>query len=294
MNNDHNRLMPNFKYLIFILIGLPLIISCKAQDDSDITLEGKWKVVDWTYISHVGRSLDNDERAGMNEDVNDLILNFKVNQTFSSNKPKTFGFLEGKQFMLNDFNEVVIDNHYYPILIKEHNCFFLFSNVMFQLEKVENYRDSNLKLKSESIKVPDIEINHKAVNDVFTLNDLDKLPKLKRLEYDDSCGIDCLHSLFDSNIIYYIDFSKAAEDTSFLIEFIIDKTGQISNINTKAKYNVYKNNRRISSKETNEAQDIEKAIAASILDFQNLLSAGVKNGQNVNTKVNLELRLISK
>ena len=95
-------------------------------------------------------------------------------------------------------------------------------------------------------------------------------------------------------ILFPTDFSKAAEDTSFYIDFIIDKTGKICNINIKAKYNVYKNNHQISSKETNESQDIKDAIIASILESQYNLEPGFKNEDKVNTKIVLELRLISK
>ena len=52
----------NFKTSLVILLNLSLTFSCLAQDNAPITLEGKWKVVDWTYMSFVGRGLDGKEK----------------------------------------------------------------------------------------------------------------------------------------------------------------------------------------------------------------------------------------
>ncbi|MCL5128393.1 MULTISPECIES: hypothetical protein [unclassified Algibacter] len=283
-----------FNFLM--LLSISLTFSCTAQDDSNIKLEGKWKVIDWTYITQ-GRSLNNDERAEMNEHVNDLILNFKEDQTFSTNKPKDFSFLENKKYILSDRNELLIDNDYYDFLIRDHNYFFLLHNIMFQIEKIEDYKNSKLKLKklpatyTETSEIKNIECDDE---EVYSMNDLDTPPKFKNVQFEENCLIDCLYTSLYSALNYYIDFSKVAEDTSFYIDFIIDKTGKICNVNIKAKYNVYKNNRQISSKETNESKDIEDAIVRGILGNQDLLEAGFKNEEKVNTKIELKLRLMSK
>ncbi|TCI84864.1 hypothetical protein [Tenacibaculum sp. M341] len=299
------------KLYFLISLNLFLIFSCSAKGTNNTTLEGKWKVVDWTYINFGRRSLDNSERKGMNEMMNDLTLEFKLNQTFSTNKPEMLDNLQDKQYTVNEFNEVIIDHQYYSFIIRDNKYYFLFSNVMLQVEKIKDYNGGKIKLKKLPVKHNDVtEFLSQEPRDYETVYDIERLdtpPKLKIAEFDENCLIDCLYNSFNSNMHYFIDFSKVDKDTSFFIDFIIDTEGEISNLNIKSKKNkptkglrktakVYygspedmkKTNRKVSF------SDQEKEIVSSILDFENILIPGVKNGQPVNTKINLEIRLISK
>ncbi|RLK02524.1 hypothetical protein [Tenacibaculum discolor] len=299
----------NFKTSLVILLNLSLTFSCLAQDNAPITLEGKWKVVDWTYMSFVGRGLDGKEKQEIDKTVSDLVLDFKLNQTFSSNKP-AFQFLENQKFFVNNFSEVVINNQYYPIFIKNNTCYFLLSNIMLQIKKTENYKNSKINIEKFPSKYNEIEESFKKEKkisgEVYSINDLDKPPKFKTVEFDENCLIDCLLNSFNSNMKYYIDFSKVEKDTSYFIEFTVDNTGNIYNIHIKSKNNKPSNGLTMTAKviygtkENNKESKkgkitgIEKNIISSILAFKNQLIAGKKNNKNVNTKLNLELRLISK
>ncbi|MEN7551494.1 hypothetical protein AAG747_26490 [Rapidithrix thailandica] len=295
----------NFKYLFLLLFNLIFINACSSQETSDITLEGKWKVVDWTYKSFVGRSLDQDEINNMDESFADLILDFKTDQTFSSNKPTELDFLENKKFIVNNYQEVVINNQAYFFLIRDGNCYFFFSNIILQIKKIESYTNASIKLKelpADNTSVSEVFNKMEKFETVYAIEDLDIPPKFKEVQFDDNCLIDCLYNSFNSTIGIYIDYSKAEGDVSYYVNFIVDKSGEINNIKIKSKHHkTNANGQRFMSrmdefdeKEHSELSAVEEDIVKSIFKFQNTMIAGVKNNQNVNTQLNLEVRLISK
>lgn len=282
------------KYLFLIVFAITLNSSCNSQKNSTLNLEGKWKVIDWTYINFVGRSLSKSEKDEMNKSMNDLILDFKSNHTFSSNKPKIFDFLENKKFSINEFGEIVIGNNNYPFLAKDDKTFLLFSNIMLQIEKTESYKNAQLQLEKLPSLEPKSKNEDKKLDNVFSIHELDTPPKIKTIEFDDNCKIDCLINLFNSNMKFFIDYSEVDIDSSYFIDFIIDTSGKISNINIRSK-----RIRRAFDTDENKKRKLsatEKSIVNSILFFndRNPILGGIKNGQKVNTKLNLELRLIPK
>lgn len=298
----------NFRYLFLLLFSMVFITSCTAQENKHTTLEGKWKVIDWTYISFAGRGFDKRERKGMNKDVNGLILDFRSNQTLSSNKPGIFKFLENKKFTISRSNDIVVNNQHYPFFVRDGKHFLLLSNVALQIKKIEGYANAKIKFRKLAFKnaVTPVLKNKTVAGKVYTMEALDKPPKLKGVEFDKNCLIDCLYNAFNSTMTYFIDYSKVGEDTSFFLRFVIDKAGKIRNIRIKSRHNkpldnVKKSARLIvQSLENEPAQtekvqlsEAEKSIVLSILSFQDGLVAGIKNGQRVDTKLNLELRLIS-
>ncbi len=294
------------KFLVLILLSFIPIISCSTEKN-DVTLEGKWKVVDWTYISYVGRSLDEDEKKEMNESLIGLILDFKLDQTFSSSNPDMFKSLENKPFKVEKYNRILIENQNFLFLIRDNQCFLFFSNIVFEIKKIENYSGSKIrleKLTDEHLTSDDVSNKEdKTSNTTYQVSDLDESPKLKMAE---DCLIDCLYNSFNENIKYYIDFSKVEKDISYFISFIINKSGNITNIKVKHKYNKPIGKRGLYPKVTVEWEqqpeenihkqsfsEIESSIVKSILYFDGNLIPGKKDNQNVNTELKLEFRLIS-
>ncbi len=300
----------NFKYLFLLLFNIVFTTSCLAKGEGNITLEGKWKVIDCTYSSFVGRGLDKDEIEGMSQSFIDLIFDFGINQIFTSNKPNDLSFLENKKFSVNRFNEITIGNHAYFYLTKNDKVFLFFNNIILQIEKVENYTGSKIILKeipADNSHVSEV-LNRKEKNykKVYLIEELDIPPKFEGIQFDDNCLIDCLYTSFNKTMMYYIDYSKLDNDVSFFITFVINKTGKICNFKIKSRHNKpnpkgirfakvrYGVKKKPESIKKIEYSEIEKSIVSSILYFNNNLISGMKNNLSVNTKLSLELRLISK
>ncbi len=125
--------MNKFRILLLGFLS-PFIISCSAQKSKDITLEGKWEVVNWTYVSE-GSSFDEEEKQWMNKTVENLIFDFKPNKIISTNKPEEFKDLEGEEFTVNINNSIMVNHQLYDFFIRDDKCFFVFSNIIFQIKK---------------------------------------------------------------------------------------------------------------------------------------------------------------
>ncbi len=296
------------KFLCSVFLSFIFIVPSLAQENNSVMLEGQWKLVDWTYISFVGRSLDERERQEINESLKGLVFDFRLDQTISTNKPDIFNFLDNKMYKVEGFNWIEIDNHSFDFLIRDNRSFFLLRNIMLELEKIKDYTGAKIELK----KLPEEFINtskidqkkHEILDKVYTIEELDVFPKYTLVEFTDNCTVYCLYNLFNRNMISYIDFSKVEKDISYFISFIIDKSGGISNVKIKHRKNKMTNKGNRYPKitvqwETNEKipesqlSEIELSILKSILTYDGDMIPGVKNGQNVNTEINLELRLIS-
>ncbi len=181
---------------------------------------------------------------------------------------------------------------------------------MLQIEKIETYSNAKIKLKklpAENLKATEVlREKKKAFEKVYLVDELDTPPKLKAAEFDTNCLIDCLYASFNSSTKYFIDYSKVEGDTSYLIHFIVDKEGKINNITIQSKENkpndtkrrfpnvIFKSEQEQEYTEKKAFSEIEEGIASSILAYQNNLIAGEKNGEKVNTKLHLEVRLIAK
>ncbi len=120
-------------FLVLFSICVVTVASCSVKGNNE-TIEGKWKVVDWTYTSYVGRSLDKDEKEEVSRVMNDLVLDFKLNGVFSSNRSKEFKSLENKKFKVNEINEVVIEDNYFSFIIRDNKYFFLLMNIIRPLQ----------------------------------------------------------------------------------------------------------------------------------------------------------------
>lgn len=283
---------------IKLIVLLFYISACTSQTENSITLEGKWKITDWTYSSFVGRSLDTDEVENMNTSFNDLIIEFNTDNTFASNNPKFFEHLEKKTYHVNEYQEIIIDNQPYILLLRGENCYFFFNNIVLQLEKIKTYKGAKIKFEeipidnSKIAKIKDKKLS--PTETIYPIENVSIPPKLKMAEFDDNCRIDCLYRSFQSAIKYHLDYVQAHKDTSYFIDFIIDTKGDIRNIEIKAVSNTKKRQRTISTEtSTTENTILKQNIVRSLSVFHDILLPGKKDGKNVNTQIKLEVRLIS-
>ncbi len=258
-------------------------MSCSSQE---ITIEGKWKVNKWIYVSHVGRSLDKEEQSAIDKLIQGLIIDFKSDGTISTNKKSQLKFIENDSYKLDKEMVLFTKNGYRKMFIKNNKCFLrLINNIIFEVEKIENYSNSKQFLtkfiKSEK-KLNDYK--NKEINDfvlIPNMNDKNICPTFKSVDLSD-CGYNCVENSFNETILDFIDFSKVHKDTTYFIEFIVDKTGEICNVQINS------NNRN-----NLETSDIKEDILHSILIFQGNLSPAERNKVKVNSKIKLTLRLIS-
>ncbi len=274
------------KKIIIELVFCIFTISSYAQK---LTLEGKWKAINWIYISQVGRSLDKDEKRNMNEFINNLIIDFKSNGTISTNKQNELKFIENDTYKLYGKTIKFGKNNVVGkiFLIKKHCFLKLINNILFEIEKIEDYGNSKQVLEEFTTPKKLNYYKNKKIDDFLLIPyryDKSIYPKFKDTDIS-KCGYSCLEDSFNENILNFIDFSMVSKDTTYLIEFIVDKTGEICNIKINSNKVNNQNNRILSN--------IEENIIHSILMFQGHLSPAEQNGITVNSKIKLTLRLIS-
>ncbi|QXP59318.1 hypothetical protein [Olleya sp. HaHaR_3_96] len=291
--------MTKFKTL-FITLFVIIIYTCKAQESrNNIFIEGKWKVVNWIFTSNVGRSMDKTQRENYTRYLNGLTMDFSVNNIFSTNKPEIFQFNNSK-FELKDSKYLLFNNVYLggAFILKKQKVFFRNKELTFELEKIESYPNPKIVLN----KVEDITEDLPGllqIEQANSLNQLDVLPKLISSAPDDyDCSEICLSDIFTNVILNNIDYSLLKNnDIKYDISFVIDSLGNINSFNVKETYIYWneKGTKVVSREEKNKElmTEIKKDIIFSILKFKNRFKPGVKNNKDVNSVINLELRLIS-
>ncbi|MBL3656922.1 hypothetical protein [Fulvivirga sediminis] len=170
---------------LFIIIAIISIagFTCFGQTPAQSNLlEGKWRIDGWTYMSFVGRGLDKSERQHLSEGVNGLMMEFSSDHIFSTNKPEVFGFSDVK-YDLEESKYLVCDNYVGEFVIHDHNVFYIHSNLIFKLEKVEDVPNAKIHLGVNEIhsqNVPELTDNKMIPeNDTYLLRELDVLPILK-------------------------------------------------------------------------------------------------------------------
>ena len=291
--------MTKLKTLCITLFVI-IIYTCKAQESkNNIFIEGKWKVVNWIFTSNVGRSLDKTQRENYTRYLNGLTMDFSVNNIFTTNKPEIFQFNNSK-FELKDskyllFNKVYLGGAF---ILKKQKVFFRNKELTFELEKIESYPNPKIvlnKVEDATNDVPDL----LQIEEAISLNQLDVLPKLISSAPDDyDCSEICLSDIFTNEILNNIDYSLLKNnDIKYDISFVIDGIGNINSFNVKETYIYWneKGTKVVSREEKNKElmTEIKKDIIFSILKFKNKFKPGVKNNKEVNSRINLELRLIS-
>ncbi len=184
---------------------------------------------------------------------------------------------------------------------------FCVQQYYFSNKKIKDYQDSKIKLRRYQVDYgmskKDYTKRYEEINDVYNIEDVDIPPKFKSVDFNDDCLIYCLYSAFKSNMIYYINFAEIKEDISYFISFIIDKSGNVKNINIRSRHDkVIGKGRWLGEPVYNQELDdvfdefseVEADIVKSILELNDDLLPGIKDGENVNTELKLEVKLITK
>ncbi|UNZ00266.1 hypothetical protein MQE36_07980 [Zhouia spongiae] len=264
------------KYLICIVFTTVNLYGCGVNENNGITLEGKWKVIDWTYYSYENKGLDQKEIEEMDDTFNNLIFEFTPENYIKTNKANLLPYLDNKRFnIISPFLNFEVDNQRYAIRNRDgKKFFFIMNNIILQIEKIENHQNSKIiikeleKFKTE-IKAP------KELAGFYSIDEVDTAPQITGYQSRGDGKAFIINS-FKYSIIDFIDYSAIKDNKVLHISFIIDKQGRVQN-----------------AKITPHTSEINDDIIKTITSFPEFVS-GIKDGNKVNTKISFELRLISK
>ncbi|ETN96584.1 hypothetical protein [Zhouia amylolytica] len=263
------------KYLICIVFTTISLYKCGAKENNDITLEGKWQVIDWTYYSYTGRGLDEKEIEKMDDTFIDLIFEFTTESYIKTNKANLFPFLDNKRFyVINPSLNFEVSNRRYFIRNRDNEkFFFIIDNIILQIKKIENHLNSKILIeKLENFKTE--KQTPKEFTNFYSIDEIDTAPQIigYQPKGDDK---EFIIASFKNSIIDFIDYSLIEDDITLDISFIIDKQGNIQN--TKI----------------SPMNEINDDITKTIISFPKFVS-GIKDDNKVNTQFSFKLRLISK
>lgn len=285
------------KAIVTVIINLFIIslFGCNNMENRNKTLEGKWRVTDWTYINY---SIDKEDISRTNKKYENLILDFSTEGIFKTNKPTIFKDFQNTNY--ESYGYKVIINNYLMFLVEKNGKFFIsiMKNLVLEIEKIEDYDDSKFLILAKHmdknyaekvLKQPEktfekvYDYNHKA---------LDKYPNLDGLEYE-NC-YDCIRNILREDICSFIDYSKLKKDITYFIDFIVDTNQKITNVQIKYVDNIknssnnhYKNVEYV-VKDT--YTDTEKDLISGLMLYDKKIICGKINDRKVNTRFEIELR----
>lgn len=288
------------QFLASILFFFVTVLSCKAQE-KEIFLEGKWKVVDWAYVSNVARSLDKEEKSFLAQGLNGLTLDFTIDNIFSTNRPEVFG-MNNEKYNLIDSKYLVCQDYLTGyFVLKNGNVFFVKSNLIFKLEKEKNYKNSkNVLEKNKTSAIDNTEVS--LSNSIITEGtyDIEELEIMPRLKSSPGMNLDEMYitDLLTDNILHNIDFSLLTyNDVCYIVDCVIDKEGDLNVIDVKEMYYYWnedgKKVSRISEHNAGILTDMKKDIIVALVKENSIFLPGKKYNKNVNSKMRIPLRLIS-
>lgn len=274
--------------------------SIAQEHKKETLLEGKWRIMDWTYVSNVGRGLDKKEKGFLSQGLKDLIMDFSTDSIFTTNRPEVFGSNNVK-YELVDSKYLILNDYVSIFILKNQKRFLIRSNIIFEIKKIENYQNSKIILDDNTNPISDLpellETESIPMEETFTLRELDTLPKLKSPD-DFDCDRYCLKNIFNNELLLNFDYSKLKHnDIMFIIDFVVDKKGSLNSFDIKEMHYYWDeeglNVEHISEKNNGVFTETKKDIIVSILNFRNKLQPALKDNKAVNSRINLKLRLIS-
>ncbi len=275
---------------IFLLIFLLSIYSFSCQ--SQVSLEGQWKIVDLTIIDRHGKNWDK-ELEELDSMLSENYLSFtddkKVEVISSSGNKNPLIYLHNTTWeSLNTDNNWVIGfkadkntKHYEEIFEiaywSKGKVFLLRHDFVVQIQKIKNFDNGNtLILKHQPYH--SVKLNEYSTNEleIYRFEDLDILPLPERcLNIEKKNYQECFSAVIRSYILRNIDYSLVKGKVEISLEFSIDKKGRTKNVIVNS-----------------NSSNINKLIK-NALENHPLFKPGIKNDVEVETIYSSSFNLIS-